>query len=55
MGYERVFSYQQKLSYLILQDIRALRLVSFSVEILNLVRVCYFYTHANSQCEVNFM
>ena len=33
MGYERVFSYQQKLSYLFLQDNRALRLIASSAEI----------------------
>ena len=33
MGTKRVFSFQQKLSYLSLQDIRAVRLVSFSAKI----------------------
>ena len=32
MGTERVFSYQQKLSYLLLQDIRALKLISLSTK-----------------------
>ena len=33
MGTKRVFSFQQKLSYLFLQDIRAVRLISLSAKI----------------------
>ena len=33
MGTERVFSYLQKLSYIFLQDTRAVKLISFSVKI----------------------
>ena len=33
MGTERVFSYHQNLSYLFLQDIRAIKLKSFSTKI----------------------
>ena len=55
MGYERVCLYQQKLSHLFLHEIRALRLISFSAGIEILLGFCYFYAHANSQCEVTFM
>ena len=33
MGTKRVFSSQQKLSYLLLQDFKAVRLISFSAKI----------------------
>ena len=33
MGTERVFSYKQKLSYLFLQDVGAVKMILFSVKI----------------------
>ena len=47
MGTKRVFSFQQKLSYSFLQDIRAVRLISFSAKIEILLGFCYIYAHAN--------
>ena len=53
MGTERVFSYKQKLSYLFLHDIRAVRLIDISLH--QKGWLCYFYAHANFQSEVIFM
>ena len=54
-GTKRVFSFQQKLSYLFSQDIRAVTLISFSAKIKILLRFCYIYAHANFQGEEAFM
>ena len=55
MGTKRVFSFQQKPSYLFLQDIRAVTLISFYAKIYIYLGFGYIYAHANFQGEETFM